>query len=124
MLGAASDDDLRLYLSAADVFVLPSTSRAESFGLATAEAQAMGLPAVVTDAGTGTTEAIAPGETGVAIPPRDPAALHAVLAELIADPERLARLGGAARRRAALRFDWRARAADVRMVYRRLVDGG
>ena len=124
VLGAASDDDLRLYLSAADVFVLPSTSRAESFGLATAEAQAMGLPAVVTDVGTGTTEAIAPGETGVAIPPRDPAALHAVLAELIADPERLARLGGAARRRAALRFDWRARAADVRMVYRRLVDGG
>ena len=67
---------MRRHLAAADLFVLPSTSRAESFGLATAEAQAMGMPAVVTDVGTGTTEAIAPGETGVAVPPRNPALLH------------------------------------------------
>ena len=54
LAGRLSESDLRAHLAAAAVFVLPSTNRAESFGIATLEAQAMGLPAVVTDVGTGT----------------------------------------------------------------------
>ena len=120
IVGALSAQDLRRHLAAADLFVLPSTSRAESFGLATVEAQAMGKPAVVGDVGTGTTEAIAPGETGIAVPPRDPAGLHAALAELLAAPERLQAMGAAARERARERFDACDRARDLEALYRRL----
>jgi len=125
VVGALSPAELRRHLAAADLFVLPSTSRAESFGLATVEAQAMGTAAVVADVGTGTTEAIQSGETGVVVAPRDPPALHAVVGELLSDPERLRAMGTAARERALVRFDARDRASDVEQVYRRvMVDGG
>ena len=75
VVGAVDDAALRAHLAAADVFVLASTSRAESFGLATLEAQAMEIPAIVTDVGSGTLEAIEPGRTGIAVPPRDADAL-------------------------------------------------
>jgi len=121
VVGALSPADLRRHLAAADFFVLPSTSRAESFGLATVEAQAMGKAAVVADVGTGTTEAIQPGETGVVVAPRDPPALRAAMAELLSEPERLHAMGAAARERALVRFDARARASDVEQVYRRVM---
>ncbi len=57
-MGRVGDEEHRTFLAAADCFVLPSANRAESFGIATVEAQAMGLPAVVTEVGTGTTEVI------------------------------------------------------------------
>jgi len=123
VVGALSPADLRRHLAAADLFVLPSTSRAESFGLATVEAQAMGTPAVVSDVGTGTTDAIAPEQSGVLAPPRDPQALHVVLRELLAEPERLRAMGAAAHERALVRFDARARAREVEAVYRRVIAG-
>jgi glycosyltransferase involved in cell wall biosynthesis len=121
--GRLDEQELRGHLAAADLFVLASSSRAESFGVATVEAQVMGLPAVVGEVGTGTTDAIAPGQTGIAVPPRDPAALHAALVELVAAPERRRAMGAAARERGLERFDVRARARDVEAVYRRVVTG-
>jgi len=41
------------------------------------------------------------GETGLLVPPADSLALRSALAELIADPARRERMGGAAERRAA-----------------------
>ena len=75
LIGAVDEAELRCHLAVADCFALPSTNRAESFGIATLEAQAMGVPAVVTDVGTGTVEAVSPGETGLVVAPGDAAAL-------------------------------------------------
>ena len=94
--GAVEESELLAHYAAASVFALPSTSRAESFGLATAEAQSFGLPAVVSDVGTGTTEAISPGVSGLVVPPGEPTALAAAIREILRRDERGA-VGAAAR---------------------------
>jgi rhamnosyl/mannosyltransferase len=117
LAGALSEEDLRRHLAAADCYVMASTSRAESFGVATLEAQAMGVPAVVTDVGTGTVEAIEPGETGLVVPPGDPQALGAAIRSLVEDPTRAAAMGAAGRQRVLARHQLRDQAARLRAIY-------
>ncbi|MBI1815245.1 MAG: glycosyltransferase [Deltaproteobacteria bacterium] len=75
LLGDVSDDQLLRILRTADAAVLPSTSRAEAFGVSIAEAQACGVPAVTTEVGTGTAQAVVDGVSGRVVSPNDPAAL-------------------------------------------------
>ncbi len=103
------------YLKAADVFVLPSSY--EGLPLAVLEAQACGVPQVVTDVG-GTTEAVTP-ETGTAVPLRDPPALARAIAELLADPERRASMSQASRTRHAERFGLEPMVEATARVYDR-----
>jgi glycosyltransferase involved in cell wall biosynthesis len=115
--GELDEDDLVAHLAAADCFALSSTSRAESFGIAVAEAQAMSLPAVVADTGTGTVEAVEDGVTGLVVPPGDPAALRDALSGLLADEARRRSMGSAGRSRAVARHALADRARDVRALY-------
>jgi glycosyltransferase involved in cell wall biosynthesis len=115
--GLLGDEELIAHLAAADCFVLPSVNRAESFGIATIEAQAMGLPAVVCDVGTSTVEAIEPGATGLVVPPGDPRALAEALRALLADPPRRKAMGRAARDRVLARHDARALASRWTALY-------
>lgn len=109
------------YYRAADLFVLPS--RAESYGMAFAEAMAAGLPVVAARAGH-VPCLVADGETGLLVPPDDPVALRTALQRLIADPPRRQALGAAARRRAAALPTWRQTAAAVVAVVREAIAGG
>lgn len=84
----------------ADVFVLPS--QAEGMALAALEALACGIP-VVTTAAAGSP--LRHGIEGFLVPERDPQALADRLQQLIDDRALRARLGAAARRRAA-EFTW------------------
>ncbi len=93
--------ELAAAYAASDVFVMPSL--AESFGFMALEAMASGIP-VVTIAGTAVEETVRPPECGLAVPPRDPAALAAALAELLADDARRAAMGEAGRARVARDF--------------------
>ena len=70
-------DDVRGPLSRADVYCLSSTS--EGFPNAVAEAMAMGVPCVVTDAGDA---GIIVGDTGVVVPVSDEKALAAGLVRI------------------------------------------
>src|SRR5712692_5482971 len=80
------------------------------------EAMALGLPVVASDAG-GNPDLIAP-DTGVLVPPLDPAAWAAALARLIADPAARARLGAAARARVRRDFTLEHTAEQTEVVYR------
>lgn len=71
-------------------------SRAETFGMAAAEAMALGLPVVATGVG-GLTELIEDGRTGLLVPPGDPAAIAGAVAALLEDPARAQAIGAAAR---------------------------
>jgi glycosyltransferase involved in cell wall biosynthesis len=88
-------------LAACDAFVLPS--RFEGLGVAALEAMAAGRAVVATTVG-GLGEAVVDGETGLLVPPDDPAALAAALARLLCDPAERLRLGAAGPARVAQGF--------------------
>ncbi len=99
----------RLYATAS-VFALPT--RREAFGLSFLEAMAFALP-VVGSRLEAIPEIVADGETGLLVPPGNPAALADALSSLLADPTRARRMGAAGRARVAERFSWRAAAASM-----------
>jgi glycosyltransferase involved in cell wall biosynthesis len=104
-LGSVSDDDLALAYGAHDVFVLPSVSRAEAFGLALAEAMSSGLPAVSTRLGTATDWVNQDGTSGLVVPPGNVEALIRALEDL-REPDTRRRLATGARARARELFSF------------------
>lgn len=117
MLGAVSAQDLRLYYQSADVFVLPSVTRTEAFGLVQVEAMAAGLPVINTQLDSGVPFVSLHGVTGLTVPPRDPEALACALDDLLSDPEKRAAFGRAARHRAKTEFDAAVMARRTLEVY-------
>ena len=65
---------------------------------------AMGRPVITTDV-AGCRDTIVDGESGLLIPPRDPAALAQAMLRLIGAPDLAARMGRSARLRAEALFD-------------------
>lgn len=115
-LGDVADADLPGLYQAADVFVLPSNRRSEAYGIALLEAMAAGVAVISTELGTGTSWLNRHGETGLVVPPGDPAALAAALRALLADEERRRRMAQAAQARAAA-FDLTRQVEMVLAVY-------
>lgn len=87
-------DDVGAWLAAATIFALPSHYEGQPNALA--EAMAAGLPVVATDT-PGALSLVRDGENGLVVPRGDAAALARALRELLAQPERAAALGRAAK---------------------------
>jgi len=79
---AGTSDDVAPYLQASDLFVLPSA--AEGLSVAALEAQACGLPVLLTAVG-GARDIVTHGKNGWLIPPDDDAALAEALQILLND---------------------------------------
>ena len=116
-IGEVSDHERAAYYRAADVFVVPSTSRAEAFCLALLEAMAYGTPAISTEVGTATSWVNVAGETGLVVPPADARAVSDALSWLLADEQRRRALGEAAAARAGAHFTSRAMLEALAEVY-------
>jgi D-inositol-3-phosphate glycosyltransferase len=116
--GRRSRELLKLYYSAADVFV--TTPWYEPFGITPLEAMACGRPVVATAVG-GLQDSVVDGVTGDLVPPRDPDALGQALAALLDDDERRAAYGAAGVRRARDRYRWSRVVADTEAVYRHVL---
>lgn len=104
--------DVRPYLAAASVFVLPSYYR-EGTPRTALEALATGRAVVTSDA-PGCRETVEEGVNGYLVPPRDPVALAERLLRFVADPASITRMGAASRALACRRFDVRLVNADMR----------
>lgn len=113
--GRVEPERVRDYVAAADVGVLPSVQ--EAFGLSMVEMMAHGRPVVCTELGTGTTEINRHEETGLVVPPADPAALAAALRRLLGDDSLRRRLGEGARRRAGEQYSAEAMMRGIGAVY-------
>lgn len=119
--GRVGDADLRRAYQNTDVFVLPavldSRGDTEGLGVVLLEAMNYGVPVIASRIG-GIVDIVADQETGVLVPPGDPAALATALQTLLADPARSRRLGEAGRRRLAEHFSWDAILSRIETVYR------
>lgn len=93
--------DVASWYRRAEVLVHPA--RWEGFGLALLEAMLAGKPVVATDVSSAP-EIVAGGETGLLVPPDEPAALAEAVLELLADPARAAAMGEAGLARAQNEF--------------------
>jgi MMP alpha-(1->4)-mannosyltransferase len=96
------------------VAVVPSFF--EGFGFPASEAMACGLPVVANAAGALPEVVGTDGATGRLVPPRDPPALAAAIADVLSDPARLAAMGRAARARVLSTFRWDTAAAGLARV--------
>lgn len=100
-LGRLPDDDKSALLMLCRAFVFPSHLRSEAFGISLAESAMYGKPMISCEIGTGTTFINIADETGLVVPPADPAALRQALRTLWDQPNVAAEMG----RRAARRFE-------------------
>ena len=120
-LGFVPDDELVAYYDACNVFCMPSTERAEQFGLVQLEAMHLGKPVVATRLGTGVEYVTLDEVTGLLVAPGDEAELARALNRLLADPALRARLGAAGQARVATTFSLQQMIASTAALYRRLV---
>lgn len=120
MLGNVSD--VTPFHHAADVFVLPSVSRAEAFGIVQLEAMAAGVPIVNTAVESGVTFVSPHNETGLTVAPRDADALAAAINTLLDDAALRERLGSAGRRRLETTFSVSTMVARTLDVYAAAID--
>ncbi len=95
--GRIPEQDLAAYFHACDVFCLPSVEPSEAFGLVQLEAMACGKPVVCTQLNNGVNVVNVHGQTGFAVPVRDPLALGQCLALLLQDDALRLKLGSQAR---------------------------
>jgi glycosyltransferase involved in cell wall biosynthesis len=110
--------DPRAYLEGADVFVLPSLEEG-SGSLSLLEALQAGVAVVASDV-DGIPEDVTAGETGLLVPPGDPAALANAIARLLADPGLRRDLARRGRRAFETRFSADAFSAALRDAYAEL----
>ena len=117
LAGMLSRDDLKVHLHAARLYAFPSVGAAEAFGIVQLEAMAAGLPIVNTNLPAAVPHVTRHGHEALTVPPNDPAALAAVIAQLLADRALAQRLGAAGRRRATTEYDLQTFVKRIEVVY-------
>ncbi|HYM84870.1 MAG TPA: glycosyltransferase family 4 protein [Candidatus Dormibacteraeota bacterium] len=113
-LGRITDDEKAQLYKTADVYVAPATGR-ESFGIVLLEAMAAGTAIVCSDI-HGYKGVVRRGEQALLVPPRDPAAIAAAIARLLADPALRSEMSASGRFRAR-EFSWERVTAKVDDYY-------
>jgi rhamnosyl/mannosyltransferase len=119
-LGVLSRRRLRDAYAACDVFVLPSRSRSEAFGIVLLEAMAQSKPVVATHVG-GIPYVVNDRETGLLVPPFDPGPLAQALTQLLQNPQYRRQLGEAGRKRVQALFTREPITKQLEVLYQKLL---
>ncbi len=110
--------DLSKIMAAVDLGVISSIG-SEAISRITMEYMATGKPMVCTTVG-GIPELVLPGQTGMLVPPEQPAAMAEAMSELLSEPERLSHMGALGRKRMEQRFSIEEQAGEMEEVLYRL----
>ncbi len=102
--------------------VLPSTSRAEAFGMVLLEAMRAAKPVITTNIDSGMRYVCEAGETGLTIPPNNPAALGEAMRRLVNAPELARQMGENGRKRYLARFTPAVVGHQYIELYQQLLD--
>ena len=121
LLGSVNDCERIKLMRLADVFVMPSITNAETFGLVQLEAMAAGRPVINTALDTAVPRVARHGMEAITVPPGDPEKLGEAIDALISDPERRRRMGLSARTRAVSRYSATSFRDGLESVYRAAV---
>ncbi|MBI3268666.1 MAG: glycosyltransferase [Planctomycetes bacterium] len=106
--------DVPAILQAAEALVLPSLW--EGMPNVVLEAMAAARPVVASAVG-GAVDLVRDGETGLLVPPADPASLGDAILRLLAEPARARAMGVAGRERARREYSWDRTAAAYQALY-------
>jgi rhamnosyl/mannosyltransferase len=122
-LGRVSAQDLVAYYHACDVFVLPSITNAEMFGVVQLEAMACRKSVISTNLPTGVPWVNQHGKTGYVVPPRNAAELAKRIKHLISNPQLREEMGEAGRMRVEQHFTSANMAEAMMQVYQEMLNG-
>jgi glycosyltransferase involved in cell wall biosynthesis len=100
-LGRLGEEDKVALLQLCSAILFPSHLRSEAFGISLLEGAMYGKPMISSEIGTGTSYINIHGETGLVVPPSNPAAFREAMRTLWANPEQAQEMG----RKAALRYE-------------------
>ena len=104
------------FINKMDIFIIPSISDSETFGVAAVEAAACQLPVIASDIG-GLPEVITHDKTGFLVPPRNSQAIADRIIQLITDTKLRQRMGKDARRRVKEDYDWSQNSRQMEQLY-------
>lgn len=113
-VGRRGREALKLYYSAADIFV--TTPWYEPFGITPVEAMACGTPVIGSNVG-GIKFTVRDGETGYLVPPQNPDAIAERMAHLYQHPELLSLFRQQSIRRANELFTWQKVTSTIANLY-------
>ncbi len=113
-------NDVPEIISCSDLFVLPSVN--EGFGVVLLEAMAMRCPIVATNVG-GVPEVVLNGETGILVPPGDPAQLAEAIIQLVRDRALAARMAECSYQRLKTCFDIKETVSKTERLYKEVLEG-
>ncbi len=114
--GQISHEQVQEVIEGAGLVVMPSDGQGEGLPYAVLEAMERGKPVVACAAG-GLPEVVLPGETGLLVPPRDPASLAAAIKQLWREPRRAKDLGLQGRRLVEAKFSRQAMIQQTEAVF-------
>jgi rhamnosyl/mannosyltransferase len=121
--GEVDNETLAALYTACDLFVLPSVTRAEAFGMVQLEAMASGKPVISTNLQSGVPWVNRHGETGLVVEPGDAAALRDAIVRLMNDAELRGTLGQAASARVLREFTVSQMVTRTVSLYREVAAG-
>jgi rhamnosyl/mannosyltransferase len=120
-VGALDDADKVALLTLCYAIVFPSHLRSEAFGISLLEGAMYGKPMISSEIGTGTTYINIDGETGLVVPPSNPAAFGAAMRTLWDDPGMAQAMGKRAEARYRELFTAERMALSYNALYHELV---
>lgn len=123
-LGAVSEQDKVDLLQACYGVVFPSHLRSEAFGISLLEGAIFGKPLISSEIGTGTSYINVHQETGLVVPPSNPASLRKAMRLLWDDASLAASLGSTARARYEELFTAEKMGRSYAELYDRLASTG
>lgn len=114
--GYAKDSDLPYHYSACDIFVLPSISEKEGFGIVQIEAMACGKPVICTNL-PGVSEVDKDEVASIHVPSKDSEALANAIIELLEDENLAIKKGANGRKLVEEKYTWDKVAKMTEKVY-------
>lgn len=120
LVGKVPNEELPNYYAACDVFVLPSLTRLEAFGIVGLEAMATGKPVIVSDI-PGVREVITDGKEGFISPPMEIKIMANKINKLLANPKLREQMGRNGRKKVVNNFEISKIVDSLEKVYKKVI---